>query len=64
LCGAHKKNIKNERLVQFFSKQISIKDILALSLGGKMDTDFTLAGFVALTLLVYLVYAMFNAEKF
>jgi K+-transporting ATPase KdpF subunit len=29
-----------------------------------MDTDFTLAGFVALTLLVYLVYAMFNAEKF
>ena len=29
-----------------------------------MDADFILAGFVGIILLIYLVYAMFNAEKF
>jgi K+-transporting ATPase KdpF subunit len=29
-----------------------------------METDFVLAGVVAIALLIYLVYAMFNAEKF
>jgi K+-transporting ATPase KdpF subunit len=29
-----------------------------------MGADFILAGIVAFGLLVYLVYAMFNAEKF
>lgn len=29
-----------------------------------MDADFVLAGIVAIALLGYLVYAMFNAEKF
>jgi|GEM_PF-3619671 len=29
-----------------------------------MSWDFALAGFVTIGLLAYLVYAMFNAEKF
>jgi len=64
LCAEHKKRVKNEDGAGFSSSEFSIGATLKQTPEACMDADFILAGFVGIILLIYLVYAMFNAEKF
>jgi K+-transporting ATPase KdpF subunit len=60
--------VKNQKFLRLFYSPIELFTDTSVRTRNlekaTMEADFVLAGIVAVGLLCYLVYAMFNAEKF